>query len=660
MINKQIRDEIRDQALEEIAFARRYKQGKISNWQKNEEMYYSKKSAPTASRANVELARMQEFVHTLLSKIDNPLVFKFQKRKDSQLARVNRLNALRTYDQQVNFWDIKDLVGKKQGIIYGRAIYSYYADSIDGYKAHLENIDVYDFLADPAGGGVDLEQANFMGRYNVVKSVKELREGAKRGDYLKYEVQQLLEGGGNSTDTSQEENNKTTRMYGQGTIGQKEMTNKEKYKFWEWFTTYEGDRYYILMTDSGYVIRLEALEDMFSATKQFPLGAWPFWTWAAFPDLTEFWTPSYCDYVREMFQAQNVSINQMLDNAEAINKPQKVVNVRAIENLAELKYRRDGIIKTKGDYDANKAVQLLQIPSINTPIEVFNILEGIQEKALGVTAGSKGVADEEGKVGIYEGNQEAAADRFGLLNKSYSFGYARFARLYEIGVKDHLIKSVAVDIIGPEGVETEEIGRSDIFHKDDEFGVMVESSDAENMTSIQTQRMKLAFLQGQVMNPIINQKKAIEIQAKVAGFNEDEIKELMDTSEFGNAKLMSECARDIELLLEGKPIEPNANANNAYKQKMVDYMKDHKEDIDQEQFDRMANYIVGIDEIINRNMVRQLNQFQIDQLEQGNISSPTPDGGTGMENTTNPVQQNVQEQVGGTQQIQIPNQGEGI
>ena len=122
---KELRDLVKDQSLKEIAFDRRYKQGKIKNWQKNEEMYYAKKTATTESRSNVELARMQEFVHTLLSKIDNPLVFKFQKRKDSQLARVNRLNALRQYDQQIDFWDIKDLVGKKQGIIYGRAIYTY-------------------------------------------------------------------------------------------------------------------------------------------------------------------------------------------------------------------------------------------------------------------------------------------------------------------------------------------------------------------------------------------------------------------------------------------------------------------------------------------------------------------------------------------------------
>src|ERR1700710_1680074 len=141
MISKDKRDKIVAQALQELTFARRYKQGTGANWPKNEDLYYGKKSAPLESRANVDLGRMQEFVHTLLSKIDNPLVFKFVKRKESQLKRVARLNALRQIDQSSGDWDIKDLVGKKQAVIYGRAIYSYYADSYGGYCSHLDNVD---------------------------------------------------------------------------------------------------------------------------------------------------------------------------------------------------------------------------------------------------------------------------------------------------------------------------------------------------------------------------------------------------------------------------------------------------------------------------------------------------------------------------------------
>lgn len=618
-INSTTVKKIASQALNEIAFARINKQGKVNNWQKNEEMYYNKKITSNESRANVNLARMQEFVHTLLSKIDNPLVFKFIKRKNSQLKRVEFLNSLRQRDADKDNWDIKDIVGKKQGIIYGRCINWYFADSVSGYKPHLENIDVYDYLIDPSCGGIDIEEARYMGSYSVMLDKRSLREGMKNKNYIRSAVEELLASSGNVDDSSQEETNKRNRMYGQNTLGQKEIGDTTKYKFWRWLTTYQedGERYYLLMDNSGRCIRCEKLTDIFPATKDFPMGAWPVWTWAPFPDLTEFWTPSYCDYAREIFMAQDVSINQMLDNAEAINKPMRIVNVGAIENLASLKYRRDGIIPTKGEYDANRAVQVIQTPSIDTPIQVFNILESIQEKSSGVTAGAKGVSDEQGKVGIYEGNQAATADRFGLLNKSYSQGYRRFGKLYELGVREHLSKKVAIDITGPNGIEVVEVSRRDLFRKDDEYSISVEASNAETLASNQDKLIKTNFLTANSQNEIMNKKKSFEIGATISGFTEDEIAELLDTSVYGNSSLMSECDRDIERLLDKEEFRPNRNANLAYKQKLLNYMQDHEEDMDTEMFNRFADYMVVLEEVVMRNEARALQQEQTNAMQAG-------------------------------------------
>lgn len=613
-LSKVKRDKIVAQALQELIFARRYKQGKVRNWQKNEDLYYGKKDAPQESRANVDLGRMQEFVHTWLSKIDNPLVFKFKKRKDSQLKRVARLNALREVDQARDDWDIKDIAGKKQAAIYGRAIYSYYADSIDGYQPHNDNVDVYDFLIDPAGGGLDMEKARYMGDYGVVLDKAMLKQGVKDGLYIKAEVERLVDGSGNALEINQEETNKHNRALDTNiTRTQKESgVETDKYKFWRWGTTFEGERYYlVLMERAGVAIRIEKLTDVFSATQEFPRGAWWYWSWATCPDLTEFWTPSPCDYVREIFMAQAVTVNQALDNSEQINKPQKAVDTDAVQNLAELKYRREGYIKLKGGTDANKAIQLLRPPEIDTPIKVFELLEGIQQKSSGVNAGTEGADKTDAKVGIYEGNQAAAADRFGLLNKSYAFGYKRFSKLYQIGVRDNLTKKIAITLIGPTGIETEEVSKRDIYHKDDDFQVAVESSDAEDQASQVDQRNKLQFITAVLANPLtqplINQKKAFEIQAKVAGLTEDEIKQLLDTSEYGNAEIISEAALDIEGLLDGKTVKPNRGANLDYKQYIVDFLTDHEDDMTHEQFMRLSLYLKQIEPIIMKNVVRELN-----------------------------------------------------
>lgn len=611
---KELRDKVISQSLQEISFARRYKQGKIKNWKKNENAYYGAKETGDTSRSNINilLAKTYEFVTTFLSKIDAPLTFKFTKRKDAQLKRVARLNGVKEYDALRDIWDIKDIAGKTQVLIYGRAIYQYSASSDKGYNSNLENVDVYDFLIDPAAGGIDIEKAQYMGRYGIVKTAGELSSGG----YIASAVRELLQGDGNVTENTEETNNQRNRAVAQGVwSADKEEGDKNRFVFWEWYTTYRGERYYLLMDSAGRCLRCDLLTELFAA------NLWPFWTWAAIIDLTEFWTPSYIDYVREIFMGQHVSINQMVDNAEQINKPQKYVDVGAIENLAELKYRRDGIVQFKSGSDMTKAVYLPQTPSINTPIEVYNILEGIQEKASGVNANAKGTSDED-KVGIYEGNQSATADRFGLVNKSYSFGYQRFAKLYEHGVREHLTKRISVDILGPEGISIEQVSRRDIFRKDDTFGVMVDSSDAELALSQVEIRNKLAFIQSNKINPKVNQQKLTEIEANIVGFSEDEIRQLMDVSEFGDANMMSEAERDIEAILDGEDIKPNRLATASYKQRFVHYMQDHEEDMNPQQIERMFAYIDSIEDIILFNMERKANEVAMPTVPPEQAGNP--------------------------------------
>lgn len=611
MLNKTLADKLATQALNEISESRIYKQGKIKSWQDNEAMYYGRKLSNDDGRANVALGQGQEFVHTLLSKIDNPLIFKFTKRKPSQLKRVDLINALRKADSDTDFWDLKDIVGKKQAIIYGRAIYSYYASSHEGYCPHLDNKDVYDFLIDPSVSGIDMETAMYMGDWGAIKTIKDLKDGVKEGYYHPKQVYEVIESGASYNQMNQEETNKRARSYDQKTIGQKELYNANKFRFWQWNTTYNGKRYYLLMDNSGRWIRAEKLDKIFET------DLFPYWSWAAFPDLTEFWTPSYMDYARQIFMAQEVTINQMLDNAEAINQPQKIVRVNDIEDPSKIyKYKRGQVIPVKANVDIDKTVKFVEVPKIDTPIQVFNILQAIQDRASGVTAGSAGVADEEGKVGIYEGNQANAADRFGLLNKSYSFGYKKFAKLYEAGVKEHLIKKVAVEILGPNGVEVKEISRKDIYKRGDEFGLMVEASDAERINNARNQEGKTVFLASQVGNPMVNQKKAFEMRAKISGLNEEEIRELLDVNSYGNEELMSEADRDIEALLNGENIELNDAANNAYKQRMVSYLQDHKEDITDKQFFLISAYIDALDPTIMRNEARALNTAMVESLKQ--------------------------------------------
>lgn len=601
-VNKRLRDKIVSQVIKEITFARQYKQARIKTWKKNEDMYYGRKRATDDSRANVELGKMQGFVHTIMSKIDNPLVFKFVKRKDADLRKAALMNSLREKDASSDDWDYKDLLGKKQGLIYGRAIYCYYADSYNEYCAHLEPVDVYDFLIDPAGGGYDVEKAFYLGRYGIVKTKQQLKQGVKDGLYISGEVTNLTGGGGNATEMTQEEVNASNRYMQLARTQLRQIQDSDKFKFWEWYTTYDGTRYYLLMTNDGACVACTELVDKFKS------DLWPFWTWACFPDLTEFWTPSYCDYAREIFMAQAISINQMIDNAEAINKPMKAVQFKLIENPAELKYRKDGYIRIKETDDIRKAFMPIDVPSIDTPLKLYQALDSIQQLESGVTAGDKGGAPNNGDqtATIYEGNQQNSADRFGLLNKSYAYGYKRFALLYENGVYEHLTRKTAVEIVGVDGVDVIELKKSDIKPRGG-YTYIIQASDAETQADTSDKRNKLTFLTNAGANPayasLVNWQKAFEMQATIAGFNLDEVKELLDTDAWGNADLMSQAAEDIEEILGGTMPKPNIAANIAYKQRILDYMKAKYTELPPRTFAMFTAYLQSIEQFVVRNTV---------------------------------------------------------
>lgn len=571
MVKKSIRDAISSQISNEIAFARHAKQSKIRNWHLNEDLYYSNKKLIEGERANVNLNEAQGFVQSFLAKINQPFNFKYVKGEEADLKAANIATALKDKDAKIGRWNFKAMLARVQLIIYGRYVFEYHAESQGGYKSHLTPVDVYQFLIDPSCGGLDIEKAFHLGRGGIVKDKKELEKGIKDGKYLKTETKELIGGTGNLSSETEEDRNASNRWV--ALLSRNKILDKtDQWKFWEWYTTYEGDRYYCLYTeDGGKLIRCELLKDVFKKER------WPFFSSAAYPDLTEFWTPSPLDGVREAIMAKATSINQMLDNGEAINRPMKAFDIDAIKNPALLKYRKDGLIPVKSGVDINNAIQMFPTTPIQTAIQVFEKLGEIIDVNSGVTAGIKGQATES-QVGIYEGNQANAATRFSLISDSEADGLQRLAMLYLDGLDEHLTTKVAVEMVGIDGIEFREVSKKDL-KRNKEFDVMVITSGQEEQMQNTEKRNKLTFLsaKGNDQSGVYNKKVLAEMEATIAGFSPDEIKYMLDPQNEGNAELMSECADDIQRMLHGEVIPVNDLANTAYMQKVKDYLRDNME-----------------------------------------------------------------------------------
>tara|TARA_R100001530_G_scaffold134845_2_gene110596 strand:+ start:3224 stop:5173 length:1950 start_codon:yes stop_codon:yes gene_type:complete len=643
-LSKEKKDKILEQIQEEIDFARKHRQNKIDkSWKLNEQMYYGDKRIISTSgvtpRSSVFLPKGQGFVDTLLSKVDTPPAVKFEAGEESDQTRAENANAFLRQDSKPSTgnWAYKDLLAKKQAILYGRTIFEYHAESEDGYKSILSNVDSHNFLIDPSIGGLDIEEAFYMGRGNVFKTKEQIEGGIKSKKYLQREGRDLIMGGGDSEIEDEEKANEANRYAILLTEKERFIHDDNVYKFWEWYTTFEGKRYYVLYNESkGVAIRIEPIEEIFQS------GKYPFITWATNPSLEEFWTPSPMDGVRDIFMAQIVSINQMIDNSEQRNNPLKGYDVNAIKNPNLLKWRRNGLIPFTTKSDLNTSVRVFETPEINTPLKVYEVLESISATESGVTPDAKGVSDED-RVGILESNIAQVADRLGLLNKSYSDAYHRLGLLYYEGVKEHMNEKKAIQMLGTGGIEFKEVSKSDIIASDHEYDIVITSSDAEQNSDIREQKGKIAFLQGYRGSPFLNPKKEFELGAEIVNFTPDQVRSLLDVDNFADSKLLEEASRDIKLLIEDKPIKPNRRANIAYMQKLVDYYADNAENMKPAIEARFIGYIGLIRSTVINNTVRTANEVvakEAKEQQTGRVRKVNPEDVVEGEPVNNPLEVN--------------------
>jgi len=613
------RDELAKQALNEIDFSYRYKKARMSSWNKNEDMMNPDKSSPSVispyggstqqadTRAQVPLYKMHGYVHTILSKIDSPLTFKYVKGETADLKKSKLMNSIKDKDAKIGRWNFKDLMGKRDAAIYGRAIYLYMTRNDKGqYKSLLNLIDPKDFLIDPDVGGLctgeedgsGVEKATYLGWWNTKLTRAQITKGIKDGIYYKKVAEDLMDGGTNTKTKTNQDNDKDNRK--PSGAPRERYKNENQFIFYTWITTDENDdRYYLILTPSGDCIRCEPWKEIRKS------GKYPIWTWAAFPDPREFWTPSYCDFARGIFQAQEKSINQSLDNSEQINRPQTAVNVDYVRNLAQVRYRKDGYIEIEGNVDVNRVLQTRQTPPIEGPFKVYDKLESIVESESGVTADVKGTSDED-TLGIYEGNMMQAGDRFGLLNKSYAEGYYRFAVLHKEGVMQDMKKKMAVQILGPMGLEIEMVSARDLKPFTNDYDILVESSIAEAQSNLADSKNKLTFLGSYKGDQTINQKILFETQATIAGVDDDTIKRLLDTNDYDAIEVVAQADEAFQIIIGGDTPPLYKDANTAFLQRLHDLSDKYDHELSPDQHNAVFSYIDLIAPIVEKNAARSV------------------------------------------------------
>jgi len=651
--NKELVSKLVRIACKQIDACETFKQPRYKDFKKIEDIYLNKNPKQLKNRFNLPLPILSGFVDTLKSKIDDAPIINYKPSEEADYKAAKKVQAVwdREKSDDLGMWEFIDRQVKTLAIFQGRGTYKIYTDNINGFKSHLEFVDMYDFIFEPQGG-VKLDNHIFTGQSNIFKTKYELMQGMKDGYYDRASVRNLVltysEDAKMTKEVKTTNNDKYNRFRA---LGLDPVTNNYVgdvvVNLNEHIMRYNGVNYYLLFDKATLnCIRCEKLVDMIGDDRT------PYVSWATHEDPGNFMSKAAVDDIYPIADGMKTIFNQAMDNIQKRNWGQRAYDRTMFPNPKELEWKPDGLVSVNTQGKAlSSGVYTFETPD-NTQVTVNMIewLDNLLGNKSGITASAQGASDKDTKVGVYYGDMQQVADRLGLYNKSYKEAWAQLGKRFVGGCKDNLTEPYAIKIIGDNGVEWDELKNNEIT----EFDIDVSGGGVEIQLN-EIKRVKQAeAISSIIKNPElfmkINPNWIIEKILSGADYDEEEIKRAVDNQNQGNQELMSEAAESIQEILKGKMPELNRGATTGFVQKIKDFAidkLDNEKDI--EKYEMMMNYAMAHLPIVQENMKKRAIAMRVARAEQMN-AVPQMAGGLGQINASEMPEAIPQGTEGGTAQ----------
>jgi len=552
------REELVLQCITEYDHALKYRQKRETMWSQVDDLYFGKKKTSLVTRANIHIPKVYGTVETFVSKIDDPPYIYFEAMEEGDRPKAPKLNALLEHFRTNNDWDLKDVLAKKQAALYGRTQYKKYSTSENGFTDYLDVIDVLDFLIDPMAGGVTpIESAMYLGQDNIIRSKYELKDDV----YDSAAVKRLSRKLSSDSDADSSRSPHQARRSSLN-LSQAVLTSQDSVRLTEWYTHYEGQKYYVLFSrDYSEAVRVEILEDIIGADE------FPFATWALFPTLSEYWTPGVGELVMETNKVQNIIVSQILDNNAYRNYGMKAYDATKVPKKSQLVPRPGGTIAVNGN--PNEIIKDLTFPDLSNALATYRMLDGISGTEVGVTDQAKGTPNTKRMSATeFAGLLDQTADRLFTANKTYAHCLRRIAYLFLLGVEQNLKKTQRVRILGASGYDWKEISAKDAKGN---FDILISSGTTQEQNKNMERDRFLEYMKGARANERLNQKFLDEKEAQVMGFEPGDVQRLLNPEMEGDWEILAEAAAENEELLS-KDVKPNKGASSGHVQKHLDYI----------------------------------------------------------------------------------------
>lgn len=518
-----------------------YRERRHEDWKEIYSLYRDKVQVNRLlQRQSVNVPIMKQTIKTLLKDIDDMPVIEFKNLDNNDQAEIFQNEYWKyTIGEHCNKMEIKDIVDKKQVLLFGR---SFDQMQIDEGKVFMGIVSPWDIKVDRYMDPTNIDSTGFLIHDNIFKRLSKLEQNP---DYDQEEVKRLKtwyqtqEGMVKLAENTQQLQDKNRNLEAMGVTDVENPILGETYVQLAMHFVYdkkEGDeeeQFYLKVVADNYAILLnKPLEEVIGVTQD---HYWrthlPYNTWAEDIDMQDVWVDGVGDVVRTPNKVLNAWLSQLVEH-------------RTLRSFGMHYYdtTKDGFMpqafvpQAWGWYgvpgDPNELIKKVDIPDLTESLDEMQYVTSFIEKATGATATQQGAQTERsitlGEVQLALGE---AKERVKGMSKFYTQVWKerayKFMKLIEAG-KDKL------DIVQIEkqGRNSNKMYKRDIAPKDyitpSGYSVKIWSQDdKDNQDSKQLEKLGavVANMPGNPKLTDIYQRKLLEF----ADLLPNEINEVMES-----------------------------------------------------------------------------------------------------------------------------------
>lgn len=393
------------------------------------------------NRQTVNVPLMKYALNTIMKNIDETPALYFSNIDNKHQSEVFYNEYWKEMAKR-NKLDIKDTLDKKQGILFGR---SFKKINIEDGQVTFEIVDPQDMLVHRYVDPSNLHSSPCIIQTGIYRPLREILDSEEFSEEGKAELRRWYSEEANTLE--HEENlhgaiEKAERMQAMGVddvldpvLGETYVELNEAYRYEHSKKVKDEDvivRYVLASTDGG-MIKLDKkeLHEVIGKTvDNFWFNHFPYSSWGADPERTDFWSDAPADIVRQINKVANVWLSQATENRTLRN-----FNMHYYDSTDASFVPQTYVPQPWGWYpvggNPNEKIKTVEIPEISGALEEIQWLMSLGEKATAATAAQTGSPEERqitlGEVQIAVANAE---QRIKSIEKYINESWEDFGMLY--------------------------------------------------------------------------------------------------------------------------------------------------------------------------------------------------------------------------------------